>query len=327
MTTDVLGAPYTAETIVLPDDHEGPVVATLVRRPSARPTRRAVLHVHGFADYFFQVGFAEWWTQRGYDFYALDLRKYGRSLLPHQTANYVTDLADYLPDLEEAWVRVVDRDGHDEVVITAHSTGGLTAPLWVDAKPPAELTGMVLNAPWLDLHGSPLMRTVGTAVLRRLGSRRPMREIPRKVTGHYARSLHHEHEGEWDFDLAWKPVESWPVYAGWLRAIRLGHARLQAGLSVPCPVLVLASGSSAQPLEMGEDVHRNDIVLDVTQIRRWATAIGPHVTMVQVPDARHDVFLSLPAPRAAAYDELERWVAAYLPAQPRTPASAERPGR
>ena len=61
---DILGAPYTVETIDLPDDAEGPVHATLVRRPADEPTKRAVLHVHGFADYFFQTGYAEWWNTR-----------------------------------------------------------------------------------------------------------------------------------------------------------------------------------------------------------------------------------------------------------------------
>ena len=63
---------------------------------------------------------------------------------------------------------------------------------------------------------------------------------------------------------------------------------------------------------MGEDVHSHDIVLDVAQIRRWATASGRHVTYVAVAGARHDVVLSLPAPRAAAYDELGRWLGAYV---------------
>ena len=47
-----------------------------------------------------------------------------------------------------------------------------------------------------------------------------MREIPREVSGGYARSLHRDYFGEWDFDLAWKPEASWPVYAGWIRAVR-----------------------------------------------------------------------------------------------------------
>ena len=311
-TVDVLGEPWRAETIGLPPDDEGPVVATLVSRRAEQPTSRAVLHVHGFADYFFQTEYAAWWNARGYDFYAVDLRKYGRSLRPHQTPNYVDDLAEYYPDLDAAWERVTGRDGHRHVVTSAHSTGGLTLPLWANERRHEQLAGMVLNSPWFDMHGHALARSAGTVVLRQLGARHPMREIPRKVTGFYTRSLHRDHEGEWEFDLQWKPVQSWPVYAGWLRAIRLGHAELHAGLDVPCPALVLSSGASARPPEMGDEVHRHDIVLDVRQIRRWAAAVGRHVTVVAVQDARHDVVLSLPEVRARVYAEMERWLAAYV---------------
>jgi alpha-beta hydrolase superfamily lysophospholipase len=317
MQADVLGPDYRVETITLPPDSEGPVVATLVTLEAARPHGRAVLHVHGFADYFFQTGYAEWWNAQGYDFYAIDLRKYGRSIREHHTPNYVSDLRDYYVEIDEAWARVSGRDGHDHVVLTAHSTGGLTLPLWAaDRKP--RLAGMVLNSPWFDMQGSILMRTVGTQVIKQVGARQPMRPIPRKVTGFYARSLHRDHEGEFDFNLEWKPVESWPVYAGWLRAVRTGHAELHRGIEVGCPVLVLTSGSTSFPTEMGDDVHRHDIVLDVRQIRRWAPAVGRHVTVVAVQDARHDVILSLPEVRERVYDEMDRWLTAYVdrPAAP-----------
>jgi len=48
--TDVLGEPFTADTISLPDDAEGTVVATLVHRPSHVASGKAVLYVHGFCD-------------------------------------------------------------------------------------------------------------------------------------------------------------------------------------------------------------------------------------------------------------------------------------
>ncbi len=99
---------------------------------------------------------------------------------------------------------------------------------------------------------------------------------------------------------------------GWLRAIRQGHAELQAGLAVPAPVLVMSSDRSSWPKEMGDDVHRRDVVLDVRQIRRWAPSVGTHVTYVAVPGARHDVVLSLPEVRVVVYDELDRWATAYL---------------
>jgi alpha-beta hydrolase superfamily lysophospholipase len=311
---DVLGTPYTAETIELPDDDEGAVVATLVRRPVGRRTSRAVLHVHGFADYFFQTGYAAWWNERGYDFYALDLRKYGRSLLPHQTPNYTADLHDYFPELDEAWSRVTR--SHSHVVLSGHSTGGLTVPLWADDRR-IDARGIVLNAPWFDLAGSALLRAGLTPVVAQLAKRQPKRVIPRTITGFYARSLHHEHEGEWDFDLAWKPIESWPAYAGWLAAVRRGHAELHAGLDLGFPALVLSSAASANPTEMDDDVHTRDIVLDVEQIRRWTPALGRHVTYVGIPDARHDVFLSRAEPRARAFDELGRWVSAYVDADRR----------
>src|SRR5690349_23713152 len=177
-TTDVLGAPWTAETIHFPPDDEGPVVATLVRHPAASPTRRAVLHVHGFADYFFQVEYAAWWVARGYDFYAVDLRKCGRSLLPHQSAHFASDLTDYYPELDAAWHRITQRDGHDHVALSAHSTGGLTSSLWADTRKP-DLAAAVLNAPWLDMQGGTLMRTVGTVAVKRLGQRTPYRVVPR----------------------------------------------------------------------------------------------------------------------------------------------------
>ena len=75
--------------------------------------------MHGFADYFFQTAPPTTGSRRGYDFYALDLRKYGRSLRPHQTPNFVTDLADYYAELDEAYGRITERDGHDHVVVTA----------------------------------------------------------------------------------------------------------------------------------------------------------------------------------------------------------------
>src|SRR5690606_96962 len=93
--TDLLGAPYQRRVIDLGEDDEGPVVATLVSRPAREQTRRAVLWVHGFSDYFFQTHVADFFTDQGFDFYALDLRKYGRSLRAHQTPNFCRSLGEY----------------------------------------------------------------------------------------------------------------------------------------------------------------------------------------------------------------------------------------
>jgi alpha-beta hydrolase superfamily lysophospholipase len=313
MPTDILGAPYEATTFELAPDDEGAVVATLVHRPAVSPAdgaRRAVLHVHGFADYFFQTAAADHWVARGYDFYALDLRKHGRSLLAHQTPNYVTDLATYYEELDRAWALVTAQ--HDQVVLSAHSTGGLTVPLWLQDRGHA-VAGLVLNSPWLDMHGDALTKLVALPVIERVGGVVPRRRIPRSVSGFYARSLHRDYQGEWDFELAMKPLQSFPVYAGWLRAVRRGHERVAAGLDLTAPILVLTSALSGHPRSMDDPVvTATDIVLDVEQIRRRAPLLGRHVTLVMVPGALHDVTLSPEPVRKVVFDEVDRFLSAYV---------------
>ncbi len=197
------------------------------------------------------------------------------------------------------------------MVVSGHSTGGLITLLWAERTRP-DIAGMFLNAPWVDLKGSLLLRTAGTRAIDQVGARRPRQGIPRAVSGFYGRSIHRDHDGEWDFDLAWKPLDSWPVFAGWLRAVRRGHATVQRGLSLTAPVLVMSSARSATPRRWGPDVTSSDVVLDVDQIARHAPRLSSHVTIVRVPDALHDVTLSRPDVRERVFDELRRWLTAYV---------------
>lgn len=314
---DVLGAPYTAQTLEFPDDYEGAVTAVLVHRPAdAAPARGAVLHVHGFCDYFFQIGTADFFTAMGFDFYALDLRKYGRSLQSHQTPNFCLDLAEYYPELDAAMEIVRERDGHEVVVISGHSTGGLVAPLWAaerhtDGRRVAD--AFVLNSPWLDLQGSFFIRTAGTEAINRLGQRRPYAVVPRNVSGVYAETLHADLQGEWAYDLAWKPQESFPVRAGWLRAIRSGHRTVHRGIDVGAPVLTLCSTASSVPQTYSEDACQTDIVLDVKQIAKWSHQLGPDVTVVRIHHAIHDVYCSRKDVRDEAFAKTESWLNYALP--------------
>ncbi len=45
---DILGTGYEQLTLSFPDDYEGKVVATLVRKKAAQSTQKAVLYIHGF---------------------------------------------------------------------------------------------------------------------------------------------------------------------------------------------------------------------------------------------------------------------------------------
>jgi alpha-beta hydrolase superfamily lysophospholipase len=313
---DILGEPYAAETLSLPSDDEGPVVATLVSRPAASPTSRSVLYVHGFCDYFFQSHLAEFFVERDIDFYALDLRKYGRSIRSWQTPNFCRDLSEYYGELNVAMSLIRERDGHQHVIVNAHSTGGLVTALWADheRRSGAQVAdGFIMNSPWLDLAGSWVLRTVGTRVIGQLGRMRPYTVIPRTVTDLYVEGIHGDRRGEWEFDETFKPATSFPVRAGWLAAIRRGHAQLHVGLDVAAPVLVLHSSRSSLPKEWNDDVQRTDTVLDVRQIARWASSLGQQVETVAVEGAMHDVVLSSRPVREQIFGRMGTWLEAYAP--------------
>lgn len=319
METDVLGPPYERHTIDLGTDDEGPVVATLVRRRAERPTRRAVLYVHGFVDYFFQTHMADFFAEQGWDFYAIDLRKYGRSLRPHQTPNFARSLTEYYPELDEAARIIREQDGHDQMLVVGHSTGGLITSLWAHARQGRGIVdGLFLNSPFFDFNAPWLMRRPVMAAILSVSGRTPYRVIPMGGLGLYGQSLHRDHRGEWTYDLEWKPILGFPVTTGWLEAIRRGQRRLRAGLAIDAPVLVACSTRTFRGRAWTDEMHKTDAVLNVEHIVRWAPGLGPRVTIARFDGGIHDLTLSGKEVRADVFRELGRWVDAFLPA-PGTP--------
>ncbi|WP_068270359.1 alpha/beta hydrolase [Aldersonia kunmingensis] len=297
----------------LDPEGEGDIYSTLVRHVPAgtgKPTA-AVLYLHGYTDYFFQRHLAEHFAGLGYTFYAIDLRKCGRSHRPGQTPHYVSDLTLYDAELDAA-VAKVRADTDSDVLLMAHSTGGLILPLWLDrlrrSGNLAGISGLVLNSPWFDLQGPAFVRHIGTTIIQTVGRFRGLSVLPGKGIDTYGASLHVSAKGEWEYDLDWKPLTGFPVRFGWLRAIRAGHQQLHRGLDVGVPALILRSKLTRFSREYGPEVDVADAVLDVKQIQRWSGCLGERTTIVPVEDARHDVFLSAPAPMAKAFEELDLWL-------------------
>ncbi|MGA8987211.1 alpha/beta hydrolase [Aeromicrobium sp.] len=316
---DELGDGYERRTIALgtDPDGEGEVEATLVRRTPREAHEAAMLYVHGFSDYFFQTELADFSAERGFAFYALDLRKCGRSRREGQTGHYVSDLALYDAELSEALRIIRAETGDQPVVLSAHSTGGLILPLWLDRlnRTPggtrgAGIVGLVLNSPWFDLQGRAWMRTVGTRMIAAVARVRPKSFIKLPPTDAYGTSLHVSAHGEWEFDTAFKPLEGFPVTYGWLTAIRRGQAALHRGLDIGVPSLVLRSNRTRFASKYTPEVDNADAVLDVRQIARWSGCLGDQVTVMPIDGARHDVFISLDEPRKAAYAAVDSWLRA-----------------
>ena len=64
-------------------------------------------------------------------------------------------------------------------------------------------------------------------------------------------------------------------------------------------------------------LHRSDAVLNASHIARLAPRLGRRVTCLRIEDAMHDLVLSARPVRKQVYDELGRWLGAYLSGQVR----------
>ncbi|MBC6696717.1 alpha/beta hydrolase [Hymenobacter puniceus] len=310
-TPDLLGPDFEQRRLPQPPDYEGPVQAVLVRAAAPLTTTRAVLYVHGFNDYFFQTEMAAQYTAHNYRFYALDLRKYGRAILPHQHPNNVRSLTEYFADLDAA-LAVLRAEGAKQIVLSGHSTGGLIVALYAAAHPRV-VAALVLNSPFLELH-QPRLKRLGVPLLTALGRVWPNLRVPAGLSDAYGQSLHQAYRGHWDYNLAWKPNHVFGVNAGWLRAIRVGHAQVRVGLGIAAPVLVLHASRTASGRQWSDDFQRADIVLNVAHIRQLAPRLGSQVTVREIPDGIHDLFLSAPVAREQAFRTVFEWLQQTLPA-------------
>ena len=301
-------------------DGEGELFATLVRTTDSIPSSSVVLAVHGYTDYFFNTELADHFAARGWRFYGLDSRRCGRSWREGQTPHFTTDLTHYDRELEGALAIIGAENPAARVLVYGHSTGGLVVSLWLDRvrsrgdTAALKIAGLVLNSPFLDLNGPAILRTRATSTAIGAASRvRATRVVRGAGSGGYGLTLHRDYHGEFDYNLTWKPIGGFPITVGWIHAIRRGQARLHRGLDVGVANLVLRSDHSVAETAETQLLQRGDAVLEVAHIARWAGCLGNRTTSVPVVDAKHDVFLSLSEPRAAAYAELDRWLA-QLPA-------------
>ncbi len=307
---DVLGEEFAQRALALGEDAEGDVSATLVRAlPAPLPWWRFglapagelrdvdVLYVHGWSDYFFQKRLARFWTARGARFFALDLRKYGRSLREGQTPGYITDLAAYDEDIAAA-LDAMQRSPGRRLVLS----------LWA-ARHPGRADAVILNSPWLEFQLGAVRTAIAPVV--ELGARLwPKDAAPQVDLGFYARAQAEVADADdpVEVNLAWRPERSMPVHAGWLHAILLGHRQVAAGLGIDAPICVLLSARSAVPTRWSDELTSADSVLVVEDIAQRALKLGSSVTVERIDGALHDVFLSRHDAREDAYARLDRWV-------------------
>jgi alpha-beta hydrolase superfamily lysophospholipase len=327
---DELGPAFEQLTLDLGSDVEGLVVATLVRylpeparrsfftrwrkEPQPQAENTDVLYVHGWSDYFFQTHLAEYWRRQGARFYALDLRKYGRSLRAGQSPGYVEDLDTYDEDIEAALSAI----GHGKadkptrkLVLMGHSTGGLILSLWL-ARHGDRANALILNSPWLEYQLTSTLRQVVEPVMGLQAKVAPRSRQVNPDLGFYNRTISKKKGGEWEFNEAWRPERAWPVRTAWLKAVLAGHTQVAGGLGIKVPILTLLSDRSMLTGRWSEKMREADVVIDVETTAVRAPKLGRRVTVIRIPHAMHDIVLSNKRARSTAFLEITRWIGSYL---------------
>lgn len=287
---------YHTITIDLPEDYEGSAVAKLFELKSGHPSTRAVLYLHGYVDYFFQDHMARFFTAAGYHFYALELRRCGRSLLPGQHPFYIRRLEEYYPEIDRA-IGIIREAGTTFIGLVGHSTGGLLAALYADnGRLGDRIDRLILNSPFLEFNTTYLKKAV-ISFAGWIARVAPYANIRSKLPSLYAESIHKSMRGEWDYDLSIKSRAAVPLYFAWIDAVRQGHKRIRKGLKIEIPVLVMHSDNSVRGETWSEAFRTGDAVLDVKHIRRYAPRLGTNVSKAEIEGGLHDLVLSRPAVR------------------------------
>ena len=295
------------QTIQLSPDYEGEVTATLISSKFNTGDRESVLYLHGYIDYFFHPHVCEQFIKNNLDFYALDLRKYGRSMLEHQRANFCLDIEEYFEEISIA-IRQINKTGNSPIHLLGHSTGGLIASNYMNhGKEVSSIKSLILNSPFLDFNQPDIAKKATFLTAKIASTILPYSYINGALSPVYAQSLHKDHYGEWDFNPDWKPIKGFPTYFKWIVAIHSAQKKLLES-NIEVPVLVMHSSRSRSMSTFSEEAMSSDTVLNIEDIKRIGSRLGKQVTLLDIDNALHDVFLSPKEVREAAFNEMFAWL-------------------
>ncbi|ALU24898.1 alpha/beta hydrolase [Myroides odoratimimus] len=276
------------------NDYEGKVITTLIEsRGNKKEHKQTILYIHGFCDYFFQIHLMDYFNEHGVNFYAIDLRKYGRSLLPHQHPNYCKSMREYFPDIDYGIEYILKENRDTQLFLLGHSTGGLLATYYAMFGLLKErLSGLILNSPFFDFnvpfYVKPFMGSVARSKVSKdiFANAEQMPEL-------YGKTLHKDHEGEWEYKKEWKPINPFAVYYSWILAVQHTQELIQeVVLHEDFPILLMYSDKSGSTSKWTATSMTSDIVLNVKDIEKIGSKIGHRVEKAVIEDGMHDLFLS-----------------------------------
>lgn len=299
---------YESRFVKMEDAFDGPVRSTIIRLKSRKPSKKAFLYIHGFNDYFFQADWGKQFADSGYNFYAVDLRRYGRSRLPWQYPFNVRDQKEYFADIDSA-LSQIHRDGNEDITLGGHSTGGLTVAYYAACR--SEKIGVdrvVCDSPFLAWNYNLFMRKVAAPMIGGLGKIFPNSVIKQGHCDGYAYSLLKQFDGEYEYNTDWKMIYSPPVKWGWIGAIDGAQRNLlKKRDKIAVPLLVMTSSRKIDGCNYTPEFQTGDAVLDPVMLRDCARHLSN--TKVAIIDSGiHDLILTRSPVGERARDSIFKFI-------------------
>ena len=284
---------------------------TIVRKQSPK-SKAGILYVHGYNDYFFQSEMGDRFVDSCYNFYAVDLHGYGRSIRKGEVPYQSKKFSEYYDDLDSA-LSVMRADGIDRVALMGHSNGGLITSSFMVERPDSMVEVLMLNSPFLEWNMNGFMKDVAVPMVSGLGRMFPKASISQGSSTAYGESLLSAYHGEWNYNVEWKTMVPRKVTAGWIKMTRDAQNRLKKNKGkIEVPILLLHSAMSVKDEKWTELHQKADAVLDVDDICNLGSTLGADVTDVKVYGGLHDVILSAPKVREGVYDSIFGWLHRYF---------------
>jgi len=275
-----------------------------------KDSKKAVLYIHGFNDYFFNKEFAQRFIDEGYSFFAIDLHNHGKNMSKDTKRYYFEDVKEFYPEINLALDIIENRYNIDDISLYGISQGALIAALFENDN--QRVKNLILDSPFFDFHLGWAIETLALPLVTTLGSIFPELKIDSDEPNVFGQSIHKDYQGEWDINLQLKAItKNAPIYLGWLNAVNQAQKRLQNGLDIKVPSLILSSDISTSEQSNPKYHHSTDTVLDVNEMHEYAKMLSKNpslITQIKIPKAMHGVLISPLKVREKGYKTIFKWL-------------------
>uniref|UniRef100_A0A6B2KVZ5 Myosin motor domain-containing protein n=1 Tax=Arcella intermedia TaxID=1963864 RepID=A0A6B2KVZ5_9EUKA len=300
--SDILGSDFqNIQFKLLPDGfHISPLTATLTR-PQSNKARNAILYLHDFSDYFWQEDMAYNFLKNGFSFYALDLRKYGRSKDEGARPNWMEGITDYYEEVHWA-ISIMKAEGMEKISLGGLGFGGVIATFF-SIDHPSLIQSLLLLNPQFTFTTKSWTKLVSNSKSW-LGNINPLHKDMQFSLLHH-QSLHTEQKGKWNWDLSLKPLNGWPLYAGWVDILQKSIAELlKKNAKLQVPLLLLLSEQTFELERWDKSLQESDMFLEADKVEDIAKQLSPKLSCHRIPHAGHDILHSNPDVVQQAYSQI-----------------------